>query len=161
MSLSWLAIHNSFPTCGYTWITHTGPLTPDYQRHIQGPHHQLGWAIYLVCPSKSSSHKDPCWYWQAVQNFSVTSLSSIYICSRIAAVPSFPGLCHFHEGRGFKQWTGNDSKGLMKVCSMCRHQLWYWHKHMEGISSCHRWPHSPSHGESSRRPYRLLLSRAM
>ncbi|KAH9033641.1 hypothetical protein EDB85DRAFT_1864327 [Lactarius pseudohatsudake] len=35
---------------------------------------------------------------------------------RIAAVPSFPRLRHFHEGRGFKQcWTGNDSKGLMKV----------------------------------------------
>ncbi|KAH9017740.1 hypothetical protein EDB83DRAFT_2508493 [Lactarius deliciosus] len=34
---------------------------------------------------------------------------------RITAVPSFPGLRHFHEGRGFKQWTGNDSKGLMKV----------------------------------------------
>ncbi|KAJ3505225.1 hypothetical protein NLJ89_g7528 [Agrocybe chaxingu] len=34
---------------------------------------------------------------------------------RIAAVPSFPGLRHFHEGRGFKQWTGDDSKGLMKV----------------------------------------------
>ncbi|KAF8961217.1 hypothetical protein BDZ97DRAFT_1664537, partial [Flammula alnicola] len=34
---------------------------------------------------------------------------------RIAVVPSFPGLRHFHEGRGFKQWTGNDSKGLMKV----------------------------------------------
>ncbi|KAF8258465.1 hypothetical protein EI94DRAFT_1780909 [Lactarius quietus] len=33
----------------------------------------------------------------------------------IAAVPSFPGLQHFHEGRGFKQWMGNDSKGLMKV----------------------------------------------
>ncbi|KIL55144.1 hypothetical protein M378DRAFT_91349, partial [Amanita muscaria Koide BX008] len=34
---------------------------------------------------------------------------------RIAAVPSFPGLRHFPEGRGFKQWTGNDSKALMKV----------------------------------------------
>ncbi|TFK59591.1 hypothetical protein BDN72DRAFT_905705 [Pluteus cervinus] len=34
---------------------------------------------------------------------------------RIAAVPPFPGLRNFHEGRGFKQWTGNDSKGLMKV----------------------------------------------
>ena len=40
---------------------------------------------------------------------------------RIAAVPSFPGLRHFHEGRRFKQWTGNDSKGLMKVCR--RHGL--------------------------------------
>ncbi|KAF8268153.1 hypothetical protein EI94DRAFT_1786067 [Lactarius quietus] len=34
---------------------------------------------------------------------------------RIAVVPSFPGLRHFYQGRGFKQWTGDDSKGLMKV----------------------------------------------
>jgi hypothetical protein len=35
---------------------------------------------------------------------------------RIAAVPLFPGLRRFPEGRGFKQWTGDDSKALMKVC---------------------------------------------
>ncbi|KAF5378904.1 hypothetical protein D9615_006850 [Tricholomella constricta] len=34
---------------------------------------------------------------------------------RIAAAPPFPGLRRFPQGRGFKQWTGNDSKGLMKV----------------------------------------------
>ncbi|KAL0562681.1 hypothetical protein V5O48_019402, partial [Marasmius crinis-equi] len=34
---------------------------------------------------------------------------------RIAAAPLFPNLRRFHEGRGFKQWTGNDSKALMKV----------------------------------------------
>ncbi|KAF8432343.1 hypothetical protein L210DRAFT_3414078 [Boletus edulis BED1] len=34
---------------------------------------------------------------------------------RIAATPSFPGLRRFPQGRGFKQWTGNDSKALMKV----------------------------------------------
>ncbi|KAF8811354.1 hypothetical protein BYT27DRAFT_7253052 [Phlegmacium glaucopus] len=33
----------------------------------------------------------------------------------IAAAPSFPGLRRFPEGRGFKQWTGDDSKALMKV----------------------------------------------
>ncbi|KIM55602.1 hypothetical protein SCLCIDRAFT_134361, partial [Scleroderma citrinum Foug A] len=33
----------------------------------------------------------------------------------IAAVPPFPGLRQFPEGCGFKQWTGNDSKDLMKV----------------------------------------------
>ena len=38
----------------------------------------------------------------------------IYMNS-IAAVPSFPGLRRFPEGRGFKQWTGDDSKALMKV----------------------------------------------
>ncbi|KAG1734269.1 uncharacterized protein EDB91DRAFT_1238453 [Suillus paluster] len=36
-------------------------------------------------------------------------------CPRIAAVASFSGLQHFPEGRGFKQWTGDDSKALMKV----------------------------------------------
>lgn len=34
---------------------------------------------------------------------------------RIAVVPPFSKLRHFHEGRGFKQWTGDDSKALMKV----------------------------------------------
>ncbi|KAF8264718.1 hypothetical protein EI94DRAFT_1591924 [Lactarius quietus] len=33
----------------------------------------------------------------------------------IAAVLSFPGLHHFHQGHGFKQWTGNNLKRLMKV----------------------------------------------
>ncbi|KAJ7312726.1 hypothetical protein DFH08DRAFT_791300 [Mycena albidolilacea] len=34
---------------------------------------------------------------------------------RIAAIPPFSGLRQFPEGRGFKQWTGDDSKALMKV----------------------------------------------
>ncbi|KAG2739040.1 hypothetical protein P692DRAFT_201842704 [Suillus brevipes Sb2] len=34
---------------------------------------------------------------------------------RIAAVPPFPGLRRFPQGRHFKQWTGDDSKALMKV----------------------------------------------
>ena len=34
---------------------------------------------------------------------------------RIAATPPFPGLRRFHDGRRFKQWTGDDSKALMKV----------------------------------------------
>ena len=35
---------------------------------------------------------------------------------RIAAAPPFSGLRRFPQGRGFKQWTGDDSKALMKVC---------------------------------------------
>jgi hypothetical protein len=34
---------------------------------------------------------------------------------RIAAIAPFSGLRHFPQGRHFKQWTGDDSKGLMKV----------------------------------------------
>jgi len=33
----------------------------------------------------------------------------------IAAAPPFPGLRRFPHGRRFKQWTGDDSKALMKV----------------------------------------------
>ncbi|KAL1740672.1 hypothetical protein HDZ31DRAFT_47033 [Schizophyllum fasciatum] len=34
---------------------------------------------------------------------------------RISAVPPFPGLRRFPDGRDFAQWTGDDSKALMKV----------------------------------------------
>ncbi|KAH7911539.1 hypothetical protein BJ138DRAFT_1237425 [Hygrophoropsis aurantiaca] len=37
------------------------------------------------------------------------------IDKRIAATPHFPGLRRFPHGRRFKQWTGDDSKALMKV----------------------------------------------
>jgi hypothetical protein len=33
----------------------------------------------------------------------------------IACVPAFAGLRRFPEGREFKQWTGDDSRALMKV----------------------------------------------
>ncbi|KAG9223441.1 hypothetical protein PLEOSDRAFT_154734 [Pleurotus ostreatus PC15] len=33
----------------------------------------------------------------------------------ISAVPAFPGLRRFPDGRDFNQWTGDDSKALMKV----------------------------------------------
>ncbi|KAJ6630400.1 hypothetical protein B0H10DRAFT_2160321 [Mycena sp. CBHHK59/15] len=34
---------------------------------------------------------------------------------RISAVPEFPGLRRFPDGRDFSQWTGDDSKALMKA----------------------------------------------
>ncbi|RPD54101.1 hypothetical protein L226DRAFT_548363 [Lentinus tigrinus ALCF2SS1-7] len=34
---------------------------------------------------------------------------------RLNAVPPFPGLRRFPTGRNFTQWTGDDSKGLMKI----------------------------------------------
>ncbi|KAK1233232.1 hypothetical protein PQX77_003616 [Marasmius sp. AFHP31] len=37
------------------------------------------------------------------------------IDKRISVVPEFPGLRRFPHGRRFKQWTGDDSKALMKV----------------------------------------------
>ena len=44
--------------------------------------------------------------------------SPVLICDlRIAAAPPFSGLRCFPQGRGFKQWTGDDSKAPMKVIS--------------------------------------------
>ncbi|EGN91532.1 hypothetical protein SERLA73DRAFT_67241, partial [Serpula lacrymans var. lacrymans S7.3] len=40
-------------------------------------------------------------------------LDNIGCC--IATAPSFPGLHRFPQGRGYKQWTEDDSKALMKV----------------------------------------------
>jgi hypothetical protein len=37
----------------------------------------------------------------------------------IAIAPPFAGLRQFPDGRGFKQWTGDDSRALMKVRSAC------------------------------------------
>ncbi|TFK87763.1 hypothetical protein K466DRAFT_586114 [Polyporus arcularius HHB13444] len=34
---------------------------------------------------------------------------------RLACVPPFPGMRRFPTGRNFTQWTGDDSKGLMKI----------------------------------------------
>jgi hypothetical protein len=41
--------------------------------------------------------------------------NGLYDIISIAAAPPFPGLRRFHQGQGFKQWTGDDSKALMKV----------------------------------------------
>lgn len=41
----------------------------------------------------------------------------------IAIVPAFSGLRRFAEGRGFKQWTGDDSKALMKVSLKIKNKL--------------------------------------
>jgi hypothetical protein len=42
-------------------------------------------------------------------------LTAMLLLSRISGVPIFPGLRRFEDGRDFAQWTGDDSKALMKV----------------------------------------------
>ena len=38
-----------------------------------------------------------------------------YFFHSISLTPPFLGLQNFHQGHGFKQWTGDDSKALIKV----------------------------------------------
>jgi hypothetical protein len=45
-------------------------------------------------------------------------LRCLIVFRRIAAVASFAGLRRFPQGRNFKQWTGNDSKALMKASDL-------------------------------------------
>jgi hypothetical protein len=45
-------------------------------------------------------------------------LGPMLIYVRIAAAPPFSGLRRFPQGRGFKQWMGDDSKALMKVSKL-------------------------------------------
>ncbi|KAF8951994.1 hypothetical protein BDZ97DRAFT_1931423 [Flammula alnicola] len=42
---------------------------------------------------------------------------------RLAATPAFPELRRFKQGRRFKQWTGDDSKALMKIYLPAIHGL--------------------------------------
>ena len=57
------------------------------------------------------------WYWWLVSPATTPNSSTLTQNStcRIALAPAFAGIQHFPEGRGFKQWTGDDSKALMKV----------------------------------------------
>src|ERR1700679_860086 len=47
--------------------------------------------------------------------FACQDNSSDCLYRRIAIIALFSGLRRFPQGRGFKQWTGDDSKALMKV----------------------------------------------
>jgi len=48
---------------------------------------------------------------------SICQRKSIYCFDRIVNALPFVGLQHFPNGYGFKQWTGNNSKALIKVSS--------------------------------------------
>jgi hypothetical protein len=43
------------------------------------------------------------------------SLRVLSSSTRISVAPPFSRLRRFPQGRGFEQWTGDDSKALMKV----------------------------------------------
>ena len=63
--------------------------------------------------------------------------------------PSFPGLHQFPEGCGFKQWTGDDSKVLMKVCQYFASYLLT----IPGLPFCHCRPCSCTNGACNKLLY--------
>ncbi|KAL0059223.1 hypothetical protein AAF712_014031 [Marasmius tenuissimus] len=57
------------------------------------------------------------WVWDYIKQDYGDEAEAIMddIDKRISVVPEFPGLRRFPQGQRFKQWTGDDSKALMKV----------------------------------------------
>ena len=45
----------------------------------------------------------------------LSTMGVMLIYTSISVVPPFSRLRRFPQGRGFEQWTGDDSKALMKV----------------------------------------------
>ena len=54
-----LAIYDGFPTCRYPPSHYTGPLTPAYQRRIQGPRCHLDRKVHQENPLAGSGRQDP------------------------------------------------------------------------------------------------------
>jgi hypothetical protein len=76
---------------------------------------------------------------------------------RIAAAPLFPNLRRFPHGRRFKQWTGDDSKALMKVYSF--HTITSFLAYLLiGISLRNYWTRPPANGSGNQCLHRHLLS---
>ena len=70
------------------------------------------------------STEDTRWHWSVVSLPCHKYSYHCWInCLSIALALSFAGLWCFPEGWNFKQWTGDDSKALMKVCNSLIHIL--------------------------------------
>ena len=84
----------------------------------------------------------------------------VIVIFRIAAAPPFPGLRRFPEGCRFKQWTGDDSKALMKVDYVTYQRGFRPKCSFQGFSSCDCWLCSRPNGPCIEFLYGILLPRS-
>ncbi len=119
--ISHVAIYIRIPQSQSSWASFTWPSSSNHQGNIQRPFGDVGWRVHQDCKYSTGSGKNLSRHWPPVCFWPWNQLCDSY-CHSIAAVPPFPGLRRFPEGRGFKQWTGDDSKALMKVCTL----LYWW-----------------------------------
>lgn len=91
---------------------------PDHQGDVQRPFSYVGWrTTHAHSPQRQKEgQSDSGWYRPPVSFLSSSiTMVMLLILFSIAIAPPFAGLRRFPDGRGFKQWTGDDSKALMKV----------------------------------------------
>ena len=80
--------------------------------------HLVKWVTTYICQQHSAASSKvilsdiDCQWGQSHIKYTNES----HFCPSIAVAPPFAGLQRFPEGQNFKQWTGDDSKALMKVC---------------------------------------------
>jgi hypothetical protein len=79
--------------------------------------------------------------------YHISPYTGCQLVHSIAAVPPFPGLRRFPHGRRFKQWTGDDSKALMKVWFHCT--IFNYFSQRSGLPSSHRRLCSTRHRQMS------------
>ena len=133
------AFHSWISESGYSWTSVSWPSSPDHQRYLQGSPCHLGHWIYWGDLFTGRGKTSFSWH-QLPVSYHLLSFSNHPLPShklRIAAAPLVPGLRCFPEGRGFKQWTGDDSKALMKVwchllCLLC-YDLFPWQVYLPAI----------------------------
>lgn len=112
-----------FPSCWYSRVTVTGPPPSGDQRNVQGPYCYVGERILAGSARRDSGTQNYCRYWSLVCFFlpCVQNLCEVTLFISISAIPAFPGLRHFPNGHNFTQWTGDNSKALMKVSFTFHH----------------------------------------
>ena len=114
-----LALYMQLPSCRHPWTNFSrSPWPSHWQRNVQGLPSHMGWGILGTRAWSNWGRQDFRWDWQSVSWSWQMSFHFMWIwhfLSRIAATPLFPGLHRFKQGWCFKQWTGDDSKALMKV----------------------------------------------
>ena len=113
----YIALHQWFPLCWHTWDDVAGSSPSIDQRLLQGPSCWVGGRVFDPWAWSIEGKQDSQWHWSMVHSPTIViSIQALIIhIISIAVIALFSGFRQFLQGCGFKQWTGNNSKALMKV----------------------------------------------
>ena len=114
------AVHGPLPSCRHSRNVISWYPTSADQGNVPGPPRAMDWWLSTHRTRRDSRECYIGRYWSPVRSL-IHSILSMWCTltrtkhDRVAAAPQFPALRRFPQGRRFKQWTGDDSKALMKA----------------------------------------------